>query len=237
MRTQKRGSVTVFSALTLMLVASLIFALLEAARQTEGQRLARRTAESSVASAFAGYDRAMWEEYHLLARMADYASGITFAGMEEELRAVAGDMLSAPDASGALNRTNLFTGEVSDACVEGYQLLTDGNGTVFGQAVAAYQKSVLPFTLAEKCKEQLDQLASLSEADPDQAVANAQDQMKKAKESGTADNADTAAASAPKKSVKDHPLKFYLKLRKMGMLALLLEPGTKQSKILTVCFR
>ena len=58
---KEKGSLTVFAALSMMLVAAVIFTLLEGARNIEIQRISWLEAESAVESLFASYDRILWQ--------------------------------------------------------------------------------------------------------------------------------------------------------------------------------
>ena len=60
------GSITLFLALTLTIILSLIFSLLEAARVQALVRIARRDLQLRLESAFGRYHVPMWDNYHML---------------------------------------------------------------------------------------------------------------------------------------------------------------------------
>ena len=62
----KKGSITPFCALSLMLVASLLFALLESARIYKLDTYAKLKAESGMDSLCGGYQPFLWQQYGLL---------------------------------------------------------------------------------------------------------------------------------------------------------------------------
>ena len=64
---RKQGSITVFAALTMMLVASFLFALLEAAYVQGLNTAAEEVSELCMDSVFAQYQPALWQKYGVLA--------------------------------------------------------------------------------------------------------------------------------------------------------------------------
>ena len=61
-----KGSMTVFAALSMLLVASFLFALLEAARVQGLDACADMVSEVGVTSICAEYQQPIWEDYRLL---------------------------------------------------------------------------------------------------------------------------------------------------------------------------
>ena len=62
----KCGSITVFAALSIMLIAAVLFTFVEAGRTVQLKRVAKRNADSAMESMFARYQIPLWEKYHLL---------------------------------------------------------------------------------------------------------------------------------------------------------------------------
>lgn len=62
----KRGSITVFLALTLILILSFLFSLLESARASCMQAKAWEITNVGMQSLFGNYQKGIWEDYHLL---------------------------------------------------------------------------------------------------------------------------------------------------------------------------
>lgn len=69
------GSITVFAALSMMLVAQLLFTLMEGARWMELHKVSQMNTESVLESVFADYCSPLWEEYHILGMTADNSDG------------------------------------------------------------------------------------------------------------------------------------------------------------------
>lgn len=154
-----KGSMTVFAALTFMLMASFLFALLEAGRVLVLRQYVDMTSELAVESVFAEYQPALWENYHLLGLDGAYG-GDTFA---EEYCA---------DVLGARVRDNLMAqGDGSrmmevmlvSAMPEVYQLMTDGEGKVFLHSVADYMRQNLPMEIVQELYDRYTKEQSVQE--------------------------------------------------------------------------
>ena len=63
---RRKASITVFAALSLMLVAQLLFTLLEAARHYELQKVLYMNTDTVLESVFADYCSPLWETYKIL---------------------------------------------------------------------------------------------------------------------------------------------------------------------------
>lgn len=140
-----RGSMTVFAALLFMLVASLLFALLEAARVNMLGVYADMTSELALESAFAEYQPELWEKYHLLGLDGAYG-GTTFS--EDYVTGTLGARIRTNlDVRGDGSRVMAM--EHVLAWPEEYQLLTDGDGSVFLHCVSEYMQENLPLLAAQ----------------------------------------------------------------------------------------
>lgn len=72
---RKKASITVFAALSLMLVAQLLFTLLEAARHYELQKVLYMNTDTVLESVFADYCSPLWETYKILGVRVDDTEG------------------------------------------------------------------------------------------------------------------------------------------------------------------
>ena len=61
-----KGSITIFAALSFMLIAQFIFTMLEVSRTIEVRKTLQMNTESVLESIFANYCSPLWEEYRLL---------------------------------------------------------------------------------------------------------------------------------------------------------------------------
>ena len=119
----KRGSITPFCALSLMLVASFLLVLLESARVYTLDRFATLKAESGIDSVCAEFQPLLWQQYGLL--FLDGAYGTEYFSMDY----VSETLTEQIDKS---NKTklglNLLSLEVSEVTLMGYALATDNRG-------------------------------------------------------------------------------------------------------------
>lgn len=126
------GSITLFLALVLMLVFSLVFCLLEAARVRALDEIAARSLLLGLESAFGEYQPNLWEEYGLL-----FLDGGNNAG-KLDLRLLEGHMLEEADLE--QKGSGFYQMALRNLEVTGYTLATDDSGAAFRrQACAAIQ--------------------------------------------------------------------------------------------------
>ncbi len=132
-----RGSMTVFAAMSIMLVAAFLFALLESARIVEMRKMVRIQTDSVLESVFAAYVKPMWENYHLLTWNAGDGEQLSFSEKEAYIRDLSEEMRLSKKAS-------LIQMEMTGVSFDRYLLLTDENGKAFVSAAAAYMQRFLP---------------------------------------------------------------------------------------------
>lgn len=149
MKIKIKGSMTVFAALTFMLVASFLFALLEAGRVQILRQYVDMTSELAVESIFAEYQPALWENYCLLGLDGAYG-GTTFseAYCTGVLGARVRDNLEQQGDGSRMMEAMLVS-----AMPEAYQLMTDGEGRVFLHSVADYMEHNLPMEIMQELYE------------------------------------------------------------------------------------
>lgn len=135
-----RGEMTVFLSLTLLLIASLLFTLIEGARLHCLRSVADMDRILETESAFADFDVALLENYGLLYLDDSYGSGT------ENLARIAGRIMTLSEAN--LNPSdqagaNLLRMQMKDCGIDLYELATDYDGDAFRRQVAEYTKENL----------------------------------------------------------------------------------------------
>lgn len=154
-----KGSMTVFAALTFMLIASFLFALLEAGRVQVLRQYVDMTSELAVESVFAEYQPALWENYHLLGLdgaygsadfSEDYCAGVLGTRVRDNL---------AQQGDGS----RMMEARLVSAIPEAYQLMTDGEGRVFLHNVADYMQQNLPMEIVLELYERYTNEQSVQE--------------------------------------------------------------------------
>lgn len=211
------GSITLFSAIALLLVTAALFSLLEGVRFTELHRFADLQTEAALESAFANYNESLWQNYHLL-------------GMEQK---EAGEIL-LETANGRTwsDGANLLAFQVEEGALREYTLLTDGQGSVFLKSVSSYMKNNLLYETAKEIYNQYESIKNLMNtsqmdlSDIDEALEEIQSipksqEMTSVGTSGKNENENTNVISI---------LEGAKKWKENGMLELFFEDTSKLSE-------
>lgn len=158
----KRGSITPFCAMSLMLIASLLFVLLEGARVYGLDCYADMKAETGMDSVCAEYQPFLWQQYGLL--FLDGAYGTEHFSVNYITESLEEHLNANFDTDGwlqdemSLDLLQLRTDEILN---ESYLLATDGNGAVFLQYAAERAKENLPLGIAEDWYEEYQMAENL----------------------------------------------------------------------------
>ncbi len=145
---QEKGSITVFSLLSLLLITAALFALLEGTRLQEMRRFAKLQTETSLESTFANYNGCLWKNYHLL--------GTDLSQME---------LILEDSANGRLgNGVSLLQMQPEEIWLNAYTLLTDGGGTVFVKSVSAYMQDNLIYESAKELYNQYEAIKNIMDS-------------------------------------------------------------------------
>ena len=140
---KEEGSITIFLALTLILILSFLFSMLELARVKGMQQLAKRKLTLELESVFGGYNQELWENYGLLFLDMSNGSG------ELDVRLLEGRIMEGAYQEGEEN--HFYQMALKDVKVESYVLETDRNGAEFKRQACRTAKE----QLAEKGVETL----------------------------------------------------------------------------------
>lgn len=224
MMKRQKGSVTVFAALSMMLVASLLLALLESARVYGLDTCAGLLADLGIESVCGEYQEKLWKEYRLLCLDGAYGTD------DFSIDRVSGKLYEHLSAN--LTREdrgiNLLELQPSAVMPVSYELLTDGDGSVFFEAVSSYMKQNLPREAAERILENYQNgLAAEKESDG-YSVENASDTIekaleeRKAAEDGEGDGSSTEVEEGPQE-VEENPLEIVLQLKQNAVLGMVVE--------------
>lgn len=144
----EKGSITVFTALSLLLVTAALFALLEGTRLQELRRFANLQTELALESVFANYNAALWEEYHLL--------GTDRTQMEQYLEQIANGRKG--------DGTNLFRLRAEEMKMREDIRMTDAEGKVFIKSVATYMSDNWIYETSKEIYNQYEAIKHLMES-------------------------------------------------------------------------
>ena len=232
--TVKKGSVTIFLALILSLVLSLVCASIESVRMSAARAQILNSMDIGLYSLFGQYDRTLLEEYDLF---------VLYAGGKEEL-----DMASLYDNFQSymkpVLKQNSQKMEILQGGFNGYRLLTDGNGEAFYQQAVQYMRETLGSqgvqALLGKLKDQ-EQKTETAEKKGEQAengntlnsydsavedAAQKSEEARKEQENNKKNEDDFSAGGSAEdfsdgvKTEVENPIPVIRRVRKMGLLDL-----------------
>lgn len=200
---------TIFAALSLMLVSAFLLALLEAARVTELSKIIQMNTASVTESLFAEYQIPLWKEYHLLLMPAEEDGRLAIEEREQT-----GTLLSQEN----LTSQTLLSLQTSDVVLDQYRLITDANGEAYLSAVASYMKNNISLEALQKMTSVYKSFCSMQapKKSSDHAITDALH--------STNNNNASKETSAPKadsnteRKLKGNPLKSVETARKSGIL-------------------
>ncbi len=175
------GSMTVFAALSIMLVASFLFVLLEATHQQQLCRVAQMNTSLVVESVFSNYCSPLWEKYQILA----LDNGMT----EEQEPFVSWEYYAADlskknlSKSGFMRGTNHLRMDTKGAEFVAYRMLTDEDGKAYIKTIADYMRNTIGQQAIVKLAAEYQQLSAMDISDKpdDTAFAGADNAIAEAK--------------------------------------------------------
>lgn len=132
-----------FAAMVIMLVGNFIFALLEAGRYTELNKISKMRADAEIESVFSQFCWPLYEEYGLLGYDCQGKSIEAYiANMSDRNFEVATNIWG-------MQELNLLRLDLASADTYSYTLLTDGEGAIFEANVASYMRENVAYGAAE----------------------------------------------------------------------------------------
>ncbi len=128
----RRGSITVFLALALVLILSFVFSLLEGARVLCMKSRAQTVSDLCLQSMFGNYSTGLWEDYHLLFLDGTWQEGeFSMEKFVQRAMVVTEENLASAEGNLMDNAWDLTKMAPKDLAVGRYRLATDGEGDVF----------------------------------------------------------------------------------------------------------
>lgn len=222
------GSITLFLALTLTIILSLIFSLLEAARVQALVRIARRDLQLRLESAFGRYHVPMWDNYHMLFLDGKDAKG------QFNLSVLEGILME--EAALEQMERGFYQISLKNIEIEKYALATDQKGKFFREQACRAIKEKLAAQTADRIKGILKQGEAL-EKDSHKAKEKwkqAQEAAEKAKEAAEAAKKDgdgeaAKTAREAEKKLPENPMDFVSLWKKSPILTLVVENSSQIS--------
>ena len=141
-----KGSISIFSLLSLLLVIATLFALLEGTRYQEIKRYTNLQTDVALESAFSNYHQELWKQYRLLGMKSSEADDI---------------LMQVADAKATEKGVSLLRFAVETGGISKKTLLTDGKGSVFVKSVATYMRDNVLYELAKGIYNQYESIQQL----------------------------------------------------------------------------
>lgn len=232
----KKGSITIFASLSMMLVASFLFAMLESARYYGLQTYIKQKSPLITESVFAEYHAKLWEDYHLLFLDGAYG-GTEFSTSKVTGRAsqIAKNNLTAPYSNGLWREQDLFQLNLDEVSVESYALATDCGGDFFLAQVTDYMKQNIPVESAKaiydriekgRDKEEEGESANLTIEKANNLLNGEEEAEKETKtEKGT-----KAEKEAKTGGEAQNPMEYVLQIKENAILGTVVEDTSKLSE-------
>lgn len=234
----ERGSITVFLSLTIVMIASLIFTLLESARLHGLEAQSDMEGELLIESKMAAYQKELYENYHLYFLEVGQEGIFSLTGIESDMAQEGMDNLTSEALS--FYRMNL-----TEAVVTGYELATDASGVAFMQQAADYMKQNLLVTGVEELYQHATQTEQMADdtGNVDEKMDTAETELERAQQekdsAKTAEGEPEAAkgkqeapdttkdkvsqAEIDKAAKMDNPLDYAKDLKNKAILSLVVE--------------
>ncbi len=131
----RKGSITAFLCMVLLVMLALLFAGLQSVHRAAGRAVLASGMEQSLYSEFAQYDKKLFEKYGLLFIDAGYGSGELRMGRLLKDISKNTEYIISPNTGGKFGGSDVLQMRTGRAAVTGYVLATDENGTAFRRQV------------------------------------------------------------------------------------------------------
>lgn len=223
MRRRLKGSLTIYSTLALILVVAAILAFFAGARYREQVRFSQMQTQLALESAFANYNKVLWEEYHLL--------GCNQMEMEEIMFETA----NARSGDGDMGM-NLLLLEMDQMEFVEYTLLTDGKGAAFVQSASTYMEENILYETAVRIYSQYESVKEVRESSllDMSNIGTALDELEAAKEAEEKTGTSTGTSKQTEEPVEEeavsNPLEDVQSLQNTGVLDLVIKDLETVSK-------
>lgn len=233
----KKGSITIFASLSMMLVASFLFAMLESARYYGLQTYIKQKSPLITESVFAEYQAKLWEDYHLLFLDGAYG-GTEFSTSKVAGRAsqIAKNNLTAPCSNGLWREQDLFQLNLDEVSVESYALATDCGGDFFLAQVTNYMKQNIPVESAKaiydriekgRDKEEEGESANLTIEKANNLLNGEEEETEKGIKTEKGTKAEKEAKTG---SEAQNPMEYVLQIKENAILGTVVEDTSKLSE-------
>lgn len=222
----KKGSITVFLALILSLLLSLVCTSIESVRMASARTQILNGMNIGLYSVFGQYDKKLLEEYDLFALDGSMGGGqIKLAKVCDNLESYMKPVLKQ-------NSQNL---KLKQSGLTGYRLFTDNNGEVFYQQIVQYMQETLgsqgvqillnKMSDRKRKTEEADLKASQAESGGSIDRYDAEIDQASQKSQQAAEEAEQNQQEQNQQEQVNNPITVIKRIMKMGILELVLPSG------------
>lgn len=223
---KEKGNLSVFSALILLLVASLLFTLLESARMYGLRAKAERNTVLCVESALAEYQPELLEYYDLFYLDLGYGKkNIDLSRLKERILTLSEDNVNPKNSFLGLNGANLYRMTTVQCVVDEYELATDYQGEAFVRQAVESMKEEVPYDIAQtfsSAAQEVHKLETVAE-NPEQMIEDAKVKIAEERTKKSEEN-----PQQPLQKV-ENPVEFAETLKTSGILAKVVENADQLS--------
>ena len=231
---EKRGSITVFLALILSLLLSLVCTCMESARMAAARTQILSSVDIGLYSLFGQYDKTLLKDYDLFAIDGSAGADTLNPGVLYDIF----KKYMEPVLKQNSQKLSLQQGGLT-----GYRLLTDENGEVFYQQIVRYMKETLgshgarlllgkmqerqeKTRLAEQTGEQAEKGSSLQAYDSEMnSAAKSSEEAQRSMEEASPEDV-VEVIPPPKREPVENPIPVIRRIRNMSILDLVVPSGS-----------
>lgn len=210
----QNGSITIFLALTLVLILSFLFSMVEAARVNGLGELAKRKLILETQSLFGAYNQELWEHYGLLFLDMSYGTG------EPDVRQIEEHLMEEDYEEG--NEKHFYQIALKDVQVEAYALATDREGAEFRRQACEAAKNQL---VESEIKNLESQVAVWNKLENE--VDNLEEKWKEALTAE--EEAEKYVENEAGEPLPENPLGYVAQLKGSSLMAVVMEDPSELS--------
>lgn len=236
---KQNGSITIFLALTLVLILAFLFSMVEAARVNGLAELAKRKLALETQSLFGAYNQELWEYYGLLLLDMSYGTG------EPDVRLLEEQLMEEDYREG--NERHFYQMALKDAQVEAFTLATDKEGAEFRRQACEATKNQLAQSAVKDMESRIEvwnelesqggdleekweeALAAEEEAGEYTEAEEAVSEIQETEENGEEVEDGEIEEKETEESLPENPLGYVAQLKKSSLLAVIMEDPAELS--------
>lgn len=224
---EQNGSITIFLALTLVLVLSFLFSMLEAARVNGLRELAKRKVALETQSLLGAYNQELWEHYGLLFLDMSYGTG------EPDIKRMEEQFMEEDYREGEEN--HFYQMALKDIQVEAYALATDHKGAEFKRQACEAAKKQLAQSEIKNLESRIEVWNELDRGDGnleekwEEALAAEEEASEIQEESGEEPENSGIDEAENEDVLPENPMSYVTQLKRASLLALVMEEPSELS--------